>query len=187
MSTPSRAQRRNADLRAALQSAWPAVTFAVRNGPHGAAHIAWTDGPTSDAVTRAVHAVPSETDGRPWATDLDRTHSPELVAVGYLRAAAAGHEDYLIEHDAGTGAPIAAGDLRPRGTVRAEWKRLECQVDAATITSDERAAAALTVALAQLRPNANPTIISRELARAVRHHGHVLAAVTGRPPLPMQP
>lgn len=169
MPAPSRAAARNAQVRAALRARFPGVRFSVRNGCSGSVAVTWADGPTSTTVGGLIQSVRADVPGH-WAYSLARSFTAEAIAVAYLRQHAAGNRDFYWE--AGTGEP------RRPGNVLASWNCPHEHLDATTITGDERAQAAMTIALASTDPHWIPDQPARALARTVHQLAPVIAAAT---------
>lgn len=160
------AAARNADLRAALTTAYPGVPFAVRNGRHGMARIRWTDGPTTWQVERTIKSVPCPIAGHGhWSYDVDRDTTEPLIAVGLLRAHAAGREIYTERQPGSNSVELA------------RWLNADENVDAATITPSERVAAALTLELARNDPRWGGHRPSQAIARTVALHADTIRTV----------
>lgn len=148
---------RNADLREALVLEYPATTFSLRNGAHGAARVSWTDGPPEHAVEALLRSVPADLvdPGDHWAVELRRSATPQFIAAAYVRAQALGVDFY--------------GENEDGGRTGARWALVWERLDAGDVTSDQRRAA--DVLLAMTSAASVP-----QIAAAVFRHGAAVAA-----------
>jgi hypothetical protein len=192
---PTAAQR-TAALRVVLRGRWPDIRFGVRPGRGGSSVIRWTDGPDFAAVeaalttlerrfVRVVEAATatgqvSQVRGR-WAgweaaqtpahVTLWRTHSPQLTAAAYLRAAASA-----------TGArPAPRRPGHPPVPWWAERPDLADDLDASDVTTEQANAGNLIAALTPLTTERRADWAALLTAGTVRRHAEIVAAVLAEP------
>lgn len=120
--------------------------------------VRWRDGPTEDAVTTILE--PSFVRGGPARAAMNRTHSPELMAAGFLLAQERGCTVWAPDRDS----PISV-----------EWLRgCYSRLDRVAVSNATWRSAQLMAAMAQFPPGTHP---AWALARSVHQNSHLISAI----------